>query len=142
MNIRFFNFIAAGFALASSVAFANTNVKCGQSLNGDVITGFELEIASDDDKYDGPVGEHWDLKLDSEDAEWLSPNQNITAKKYRQGADTIIEITILSGPSAVGPVGTIYKLISLYDEEPVLEKYIMGFAGQKIGTFRCISAVD
>jgi hypothetical protein len=130
----------------SSMAFANTYVKCGESVDlmADTVSGYELEISSENDIYSGPVGENWNLKVD-EAGNWLDVNKNITARSFKDADDnTVIEVSIKQGQSVTGPVGIKYKLIGLYDDEPVLEKYTMGgFAGSvKIGTFQCQSAND
>jgi len=126
----------------SSVSMANTYVKCGQSLNesGDDVIGYELEVSSESDIYSGPVGGSWNLKLRSEDSEWLEKNPKVTARE----ANGDIEISLKMDQSASGPVGVKYVLKGLYDDYPVLEKYSMGgFAGNiKQGTFKCFSGND
>lgn len=134
-------------ALFSSLALANTYVKCGKAVNPETqeVTGYELELSSEgNDDYSGPVGKNWNLKLESENSPWLSANNNIVAKNYKKGGDVVVEISIKMAQSASGPVGTQYKLIGLYSETPVLEKYTMGgFAGSlKTGTFQCLSGND
>lgn len=131
--------------LGSSV-FAQSYVKCGTDVDLDTmeVTGYELEMSSDNDDYSGPVGENWNLKLD-ENGDWLSPRRNVLARSLQDSNQrTLVEITISKGATATGAVGTVYKLIDLYSEEPVLEKYTMGgFAGTvKLGTFKCLSGND
>lgn len=133
--------------LLAPSAFANTYVICGKSVDADTMeaTGYELELSSEgEDDYSGPVGKKWNMKLDSQDSEWLAPSEKVIAKNYEQDGDTIIEIKIIQGQSPSGPVGTRYKLIGLYNDEPVLEKFTMGgFAGTiKVGTFQCASGND
>lgn len=135
-----FAFIFSLFALFSSSAFAISYVKCGDSVNLKKweVTGYELEVFSQDSDFSGPAGENWDLRLD-ENSPWIGDDKNITAKTLPYGLSTLVEITIVNGKSATGPVGIKYKLIGLYDAQPVLEKYTMGgFAGTvKVKTFQC-----
>lgn len=139
--------LALGLQL-SSTAFANTHVKCGKQAdldNAPDVIGYELELSSEGvDDYSGAVGGSWNLKLHSEDSEWLAPNPAITAKNYKSGDQVIVEITIEQGRSSSGPVGTKYRLVDLYSDEPKLEKYTMGgFAGTLLlGTLQCFSGND
>jgi hypothetical protein len=129
----------------SSWAFANTYVICGTAVDPEeqIVTGYELELSSEDDEYSGPVGKTWNLKLEK-NSDWLPFSKRVVAKTSKVANDTIIEIEITQAQSASGIVGTVYKLIGLYNEQPILEKYTMGgFAGSiKIGTFQCLSAND
>ena len=130
--------------LLPALSFASTYVVCGKHVDSEMrAAGYELEISSEDDAYSGSVGKSWNLKL-QENGDWLSANKNITAKKTELNDVTIIAITLVSGRSVSGAVGTVYKLIDLYSERPVLEKYSMGgFVGsQKIGTYECMSGND
>lgn len=127
-------------------AFANTYVQCGKfvDLEAGKVTGYELEISSENDLYSGPVGKNWNLKL-NQNADWLTVNPKITAKSSKNAEDrTVIEITLKQAESVTGAVGIQYKLIDLYSDEPTLEKYTMGgFAGSvRIATFKCQSAND
>lgn len=138
--------VLLGTVLSSS-AFANTYVKCGKTADFDSyeVTGYELELSSEGaDDYSGPVGTNWNMKLGSEDSEWLKPNKKITAKSYEVDGDTVVEITVKMAATPSGAVGTVYKLIGLYNEAPTLEKYTMGgFAGfLKVGTYQCLSGND
>ena len=131
---------------SASSAFASAYSKCGKSVNPDTLetTGYELEISSGDDKFSGPVGKNWDLKL-KEDGDWLPASRNITAKSYEDAnGQTIVEISIVQARTASGAVGIKYKLIGLYDDQPVLEKYnIGGVTGPlKTDTFQCVSGND
>lgn len=131
----------------STGAFANTYVKCGRTADFDSgeVQGYELELSSEGaDDYSGPVGQKWNLKLESEDSAWLARNRNIVARSYMSDDDTVVEITIKQAITASGPVGHQYKLVGLYDETPKLFKYTMGgFAGSVlIGTFQCLSGND
>lgn len=132
----------------SSTAFANTYVKCGKQADlesAPEVVGYELELSSEGaDDYTGAVGGSWNLKLQSEDSEWLAPNPNITAKNYKSGDQMIVEISIQQGRSSSGPIGTKYRLVDLYSDEPTLEKYAMGgFAGTlMLGKFQCFSGND
>lgn len=142
-KIIFTTFCIACFATS---AYANTYVICGKTVNPETqeVTGYELELSSEgDDNYSGPVGKNWNMKL-SENADWLKSSSKITAKNYQEDNDTTIEITIEEGKSVTGPVGTTYKLMGLYSDAPVLEKYTLGgFAGSvKIGTFQCAASND
>lgn len=133
---------------ASTTAFANTYVKCGKAVNLDIpdVTGYELEISSENDRYTGSVGKNWNLKLHSEASDWLdaATNKNVVAKSSKKSGDTIIEITIAVDQAGGRPVGTLYRLIGLYDDQPRLEKYALGpySAPEKTGTFQCFSAND
>lgn len=130
-----------------SAAFANTYVKCGVKADWESfsVTPYELELSSEgSDDYTGPVGVNWNMKLGSEDSEWLAPNANIVAKTTMVEGNTIVDITVKYAEAATGPVGIRYKLIGLFDEEPRLEKYSMGgFLGPyKLASFECLSAHD
>lgn len=139
--------LSAILVLWSSSVFANTYVRCGHAVdwNNWEVEGYELELSTEGaDDYSGSVGVNWNMKLGSEDAEWLNPNPNITAKNYKVDGDTIVEIQIVMGKSMSGPVGTRYVLTGLYDDSPRLEKFTMGgFAGSvKTGTFECFTGHD
>lgn len=138
-------FVVAAALFFSAPAFANTYVMCGKSvdLENQIVDGYELELSSENDEYTGAVGGNWNLKLDL-NSDWLTPSPKVTATQSEVAGNTIIEIKIVTARSASGAVGSVYKLIGLYDEEPVLEKYTMGgFAGSvKIGTFKCQSGND
>lgn len=127
-------------------AFSYTYVKCGKSVDFEnfVVSGYELELSSESDDYMGTVGGTWNLKLKSEDSDWLPASRNITAQSSIVDGDTIIQIIIIFDRTPSGPVGLRYKLIGLYDDAPVLEKYTMGgFAGSvKTATFECFSGND
>ncbi len=123
---------------------ASTYVKCGRTVNLETeeVTGYELELTSES-SYNGPAGKNWSLKLD-EHAEWMKLNPKIVASQYEELDNTIVEVRITDAMATSGPVGTRYKLIGLYDDEPVLEKYTMGgFAGTvRVGKFKCFSSID
>ena len=132
---------------SSFAAQANTYVKCGKTVDFEAfeVTNYELELSSEgSDDYSGPVGKNWNMKLGDEDSDWLEFNPAITAKNYEENDTVVVEIKIKTATSASGAVGTRYKLIGLYDEAPILEKYTMGgFAGAvKIGTYQCLSGND
>lgn len=141
-----FVYLIAISTILSTSAWANSNVKCGKYTNFDdfEVKGFELELSSDSDDYSGIVGKKWHLKLESENSEWLKVNKNITARNYKKDGLTIVQITIKTGKSVEGQIGINYKLVGLYEEEPTLEKYrIEGSSNYvKIGTYKCISAID
>ena len=124
----------------SQSVMAYTYIKCGQETDFDSfsVSGYELELSSESDNYSGPVGKEWNLKLGSEDSEWLAVNSNITAT---QKEDDSIEITIKKGQSVTGAVGIKYVVKDLWEEEPTVEKYsVGGFAGlRKIATFKCLN---
>ncbi len=129
-----------------STVFANSYIICGQTASFDdgmTVTGYELELSSEDDNYSGPVGKNWNLKL-KENGEWLKPNDAVVATSLEKDGDVTVRITIAAASSVTGPVGSQYVLTNLFDEEPVLEKFTMGgFAGSvKIGTFHCVGAYD
>lgn len=133
--------------LASGAAMANTYVKCGQLADWDAftVTGYELELSSEDgDEYKGPVGIKWNMRIGSEQADWLKTNKSITATSSKKDGSVIVEIKMIMAKTPSGPVGTRYKLIGLYDEMPKLEKYnIGGFTGNLlVGTFECITSND
>jgi len=52
--------------LLTSPAFASSYVICGKSadLLTQKVAGYELELSSESDNYNGPVGKNWNLKLD------------------------------------------------------------------------------
>lgn len=144
--MKIISFVTLCATILSSSVYANTYVKCGAfvDLEAGKVSGYELEISSENDHYSGPVGKNWNLKLD-EQADWLNINSKITARSFKDANDnTVVEIAIKKAQATTGPVGTLYKLIGLYDDEPILEKYTMGgFAGTiKTGTFKCQSAND
>lgn len=132
---------------AQSALADNTYVICGKTVDIDSFTiqGFELALSSEgSDAYKGPVGKSWNLKLGSEDSDWLAPNKNVIAKTSKTDGKTAVEIIIKNAQTPSGPVGTRYVLSDLYDDEPVLEKYTFGgFAGKvKAGEFRCLTGND
>ena len=135
-------------SLVTPLSFANTYVKCGLEASFEKapdVVGYELELSSEgEDDYSGPVGDKWNMKLGSEDSEWLGNTSQVTARNYLKDGDTIVEITIVIGTSVGGPVGTRYVLTSLYDDEPKLEKFTMGgFAGTiLIDTYQCFTGND
>ena len=140
-------YLALVVSFFSPQSFANTYVKCAEAIDSETfeVTNYELELSSEgSDDYSGPVGINWNLKLESEESNWLAPNLKIMAKTSTEDGQTIVEITIEVGSSISGPVGTRYVLTGLYDEAPVLEKFTMGgFAGTvKIGTYECFSSND
>jgi hypothetical protein len=131
-------------ALISTSAFANTYVKCGQKANLDTfeVKGYELELSSENDKYTGEVGKNWNLKLGSENSEWLENNKNITASTDKNG---VITIFVRKFQTVSGYIGTRYVLTGLYDDQPVLEKYTLGggiVGPMKVGTLECVSGND
>ena len=132
--------------LMSSTSFAYTYVKCGDKVNKKTgeVTGYKLELSSENDRYSGSVGKNWNLKTE-EDGDWLAPNPNVVARKSKnENGETLIDIIITRAKTPTGPTGTHYQLIDLYGDYPVLEKYTMGgFAGtKKIATYECISGND
>lgn len=135
------------FALSSTSLASNTFVQCGQYVDEDSfeVTGFELALSSEGSKrYHGPVGDSWNLKLGSENSEWLDFNRKITAKEFKDKNGTVVEVTIQKDRSISGPVGIKYRVLNFFDFNPVLEKYsIGGFAGERlIKTYPCISGHD
>lgn len=132
--------------LISGTAHAHTYVKCGETVDADnfTVTDYVLELSSENDRYSGVVAGNWNLKLNSEDSEWLEKNKRITARKYKDNGDTIVEVRIVRNLSKTRPVGTMYRLIGLYDEQPRLERYTFGgFGGKRlVGTYQCLSAND
>lgn len=133
------------FTMVSSSAFASTYVKCGKAIDTETLEtqGYELELSSESDRYTGHVGGEWNLKL-KESGDWLKPNRNVTAKTTKVDGTTIIEVTIKQAQAASGPVGLRYRLVGLWDEEPVLEKYSMGgFVGTRLlEKFKCVGTSD
>lgn len=131
--MRFFLFFGAFFFLSTS--FAATYAKCGKTANPETfeVTGYELELSSETDSYRGPVSEEWNLKLGSEDSAWLEYDRSIVARTFESEADTVVEINLRNE-------GIRYRLIGLYDEEPVLEKTVP--ESDEIETFQCISGND
>lgn len=132
--------------LLTSTSFASTYAICGKKISkdGQNVEGYELELSAESDKYAGPVGKNWNLKLGSQKSDWLPANKNIVAKSQKANGDVVVDITIATGRSATGIVGTAYRFIGVYADYPVLEKYtIGGFAGTvKVGTFECVSGND
>lgn len=144
---RFLGVFLFTYLLVPVVSQANTYVKCGESVDLDTaeVTGYELELSSEGaDKYSGPVGGGWNMKLTSESAAWLSFNKNVVAQSYNENGSVVVEIEIRQGQSIGGPVGTRYKLIGLFDDMPRLEKYVLGgfAAGTQAGVFQCLSGND
>lgn len=129
----------------STTALANVYIKCGKTANGDeaTVTGYELEVSSESDNFNGPVGNNWNLKLD-ETGDWLPATNLITAKSVEKDTTTTVSIKIKQGDSLTGAVGTEYELVGIYDDKPSLKKFTMGgFTGKiLIGTFECFSAND
>lgn len=133
--------------LAFSIkAHSYTYVRCGQSVDFEnfEVSGYELELSSESDDYTGTVGGTWNLKLKSEKSDWLPASRNITAQSSVENGDTIVQIVIIFDRTPSGPVGIRYKLIGLYDDAPVLERYTMGgFSGSvKTARFECYSGND
>lgn len=146
MKIRIIVGLVMGILLQTSV-FANTYVKCGVKADFESfsVSPYELELSSEgSDEYSGPVGINWNMKLGSEDSEWLAPNTDVVARTSVVAGETIVDITVKYAEAATGPVGIRYKLIGLFNEGPVLEKYSMGgFLGTyKLASFECLSAHD
>ena len=84
------------------------------------------------------------MRIKSENSEFLKFNRNVVAKTTEKNGQVIVEIKLQFDSTPTGAVGLTYKLIGLYDDEPVLEKYNMGgFTGPiKVGTFQCVSAIN
>lgn len=136
--------------MSSLPAFSNSYIVCAQKVDFDEyietgkVVGFELALSSEDDDYSGALGTNWNLKLGSDDSEWLVSSKKVKARTLEQEGSIVVNISIENARSASGPVGTQYKLIGLFDDSPVLEKYTMGgFAGSlKVATFECVGSYD
>ncbi|MCB0411951.1 MAG: hypothetical protein KDD22_05455 [Bdellovibrionales bacterium] len=144
MNTTIKSFAVILVAMFSSYSLANISIKCGKTADFEnfTVTEFELLISSEDDNFDGPVGGSWNMKIGSEDSEWLDYNPNVTADLVQGPGSKFVEITIKEDMS--GAVGSKYKLFNLYDETPILEKYTMGgFVGSlRVGIYACVSLID
>lgn len=134
-------------SIVSLSSSANTHIICGKSVDWDnyTVEGYELELSSENDSYQGLVGSDWYLKLGSQDSQWIDSDPNISAKTIEVSEyDTVVEVVIKHAEAASGPVGYRYKLVSLFDDEPRLEKYSMGgFVGTiLLETFKCVGSYD
>ena len=141
---------ALALLLSSFQAFSNSYIVCAQKADFDEyidsgkVVGFELALSSEDDNYNGVLGSKRYMKLGSEDSEWLASIDAIVASTHERGEDVVVNIALKHDLSTSGPVGIKYKLIGLFDDTPVLEKYAMGgLAGSvKLATFECIGSYD
>lgn len=128
--------------ILSFSAHAKTHLLCAESIDpvSGKVEGFELELLSESDRFSGPVGHSWTLKWGSLNSDWLKFRDHITAETYGSNGDTVIEIKIKIAETSSGPVGILYKLVGLYQNSPILEKYAMGgvVGLLKTDTFQCI----
>lgn len=134
-------------SIVSLAASANTHIICGKSIDWDnyAVKGYELELSSENDEYQGLVGNRWYLKLGSEDSEWIDSDPNISARTIEsEDSDTVVEVIVKQAEAASGPVGYRYRLVNLFDDEPTLEKYSMGgFVGTLLlEKLKCMASYD
>lgn len=145
--MKLFALALSGLLLSTLAQASNTVAVCGKTTNADEfsVTEFELMISSEDsDGYNGAVGGTWNMKVGSDESEWLAKNDKIKASMKKVGDKTQVEIVIVEGRGATGPVGTRYVLADLYGEETTLEKWNFGgFTGKvMVGEFNCLTAAD
>lgn len=138
--------LAGSMVFAGSYAMANAYVICGKSVDpdGQKVTGFELELSSESDTFKGPVAGTWHMKIGSQSAEWLAPSKKIIASTSNDSGQVDVTVMMTHGRSVTGPVGSKYILKDLYNDQPTLEKYIVGgvVGLLKVGTFECYSGND
>lgn len=144
--MKFFVFISA--LVLANVASASSIVKCGVTADVDEfeVTGYELELSSQDDNYNGVVGGTWEMKIGSEKSKWLKKNPKITAStSENKDGDTVVEVILRGARTPSGYTGTRYVLIGLYSDQPVLEKWSLGggiVGRRKLATFQCVAGLD
>ena len=138
-------FALVGSLAVAAPAFATSFVHCGTSIDDDGnVAGFELAVSSDVDEYSGPVGGTWNLKIGSENADWLPEDANVVAGETRAGGRINLEI-LISGPrSSASPLDTRYVIRDFYSETPRLTKYAEGGPNGDVvlGRYACVSAHD
>lgn len=128
-------------------AMASAYITCGTSVNVDEFTvrNVELNISSEDEDFNGPVGGTWHMDLGDGTGgvnQIPSTNAIVATTTGAEGEAKIVEIVIQQNPGGSQPVSTKYKIIDLYSETPVLEKYERGGIGLpvKVGTYQCLSS--
>lgn len=132
----------------ANLASASVIVKCGVKADVDnfEVTGYELELSSQDDNFEGVVGGTWEMKIGSEKSKWLKKNPKITAQTTQnEDGDTVVEVFMRGARTPTGYTGTRYVLIGLYSDQPALEKWSLGggiIGRRKLATFQCVTGID
>jgi hypothetical protein len=142
-------YLILALIFSSSSAFANAYVKCGKSVNQETnkVTGYELELSSDNDNFSGVVGKNWNLSLEKEN-NWMKTkgNENVTAQMNKDKEYNVtVEVFIRGAKTASGWTGTRYVLANLYSDFPTLEKWTLGggiVGPMKQGSYKCYSGND
>lgn len=129
----------------SNTAFASVYVLCAKEISPDSLDleGYELELSSQEDLFQGPVGGSWEMRIERE-GDWLAMITGIVAKNYLFKQMSIVEVRVSAGILKNEEALVIYRLVDIYGENPYLEKFHLenSKAPVKIAQFQCLSSVD